>query len=1851
MQGQSSSITGEQVSRESRVTRNTSEMIRTLNVLIGSLGSEYLWDYISQHFETCLSTKACAVLPDSGGDSGVPSVPEHTNMSATPTPAPSSISELSTLIGFLLDVFPLELYCEVQTQYLPQMLVRLLRVLQGHMTTLSLDDLTQSLNTCLKILSKIQMPAAHLSPSQEPWGQGQARSPAQEVEEGRVPEDQWSLLGDGEAGDGVGDGLGFGPEGLEVWRRGGSVETLAQCVQDILTSFITRYLSFVEELEEDTGLAGQAMGPGGPGDSWGSCMPDRPALQTVECPSGDRGSRAVGQQETGEGPSAQVAQGVSEMGSQAFSAICHLLLESTSLPLYLSEQEMEALHSCMSPTTLHTGSVEDTLPPWLRSLMLCCVLEDPCVQHAAVSCVLELLRRSQALLLLLQDKGRCHDRSDHSPFCGRLQTLAIPPVTHTILTTIANSTDFYQHVAQVLWGQLDAEQRNLHVPSVELFYRLHVLAPSPSVCEDVICQELLHRDKRVRLEALQRFSALWHLTREIQTNVNTLFNRCFDRSLLVVLDGLNSQDGALSAVSQSWLVRALSLNDVVRIMEPILLLLLHPKTQRCSIQWIKQNLTVGNLQQLSCRGRSFSEDSTGSADAMATDDQSEDSLLSCISIVDREALWAELEGTPETTPPAEDRIEKKEQGEETGQRDEEEGQESEPTQLAQLCTASAGSVCPLQDLQRHSSMDQTMPPSLPRADSTLSLGSDLLSEDEEEEDEEEATAYLRLLKQEQEQREALESLFRHTLLYLQLYDPTPVLLALSTIETLLRSCPAPFLQTLYSAQIHPGSAHLRLVNSLTQRHQEAQEGRRFYGPLPPPSSSQPRHPSTLLQLLTCVLLQYLRSHFPCYLQVSVRAMGGNREVRVKSAELLALLMQQLGSEARGGATAAEIVREVLWGCRVQRYALLALCVSMYVTQKEGSGEGLGVGPGEGLLEQGGGVSEEHLINLGGGGVLGEQALQVELLKLLQVLISLEHQVWPGGGGAGAGAGQEGVSPLGRAWQAAALFQQSARSLQYVQTRPLPAQAMLVSAAARALQPRYGYALHGHWVALISASLPYLGSSLATISAPFITQICKNLDELVTQHLSESRLLAQPDTPEAENLTTSSWSLRRESIAPDYLLMLLEGLTSITHYCLLENRRSPVVPDPADLRNARDIMLDEFPRMLNSMALLWRVVQREEPQTTSNSAPTCSRNCSTSIYFRSSKILRQKVLGFLNPLTEEFGVRVMASVGIVWGSQSNICNINKNKILPVANEIHQTVVGLIKSLSALSTNTILQLIREVLKTKPPRAKREQKLSQTALPMLHFSLSLIQSVPAELLLQSATPVLCLLRESLQLPMPPHGYFLLLGILNDFVSRVPNLDSRKYSRDLQEVTQQVLEAVGMVAGSSLEQTSWFSRNLEVKAPRKDPELPSLYDPNAPADAIATVTCHSDQALSLLAEVLAPLLDVVFCSDEKEKATPLISRLLEYVFPYLRNHRAYNAAGFSASARLLSSLSEYSYTKRCWRREAFELFMDPLFFRMDPSCIAHWVSTIDHLLTYEKTMFKDLTSTQSPSLFSNQEQRALLLKRQAFAMFSGEPDQYCPYLPLIQERLTESLRVGQTPLVMSQIFLLFRVLLLRTSPQHLISLWPVMVTELIHVFVKLEKDLLEGQEVARNPNKGWGVSGTRERNGPVQGTRERSRPPLDLPQSELEMYLSACKLLDSMLCFPPERIPLFQMYRWAFVPEVDMDSYSGPGNSIMEGEQECQPHVVRVLEGLHYRYPELSGAGEHAGVEHLEFPLLTLNALSSIAQLEPFFRVLSCAPAGPTAADWPQAMASHAAQNGSSILSKLNHVCMEDFLENMDS
>lgn len=64
--------------------------------------------------------------------------------------------------------------------------------------------------------------------------------------------------------------------------------------------------------------------------------------------------------------------------------------------------------------------------------------------------------------------------------------------------------------------------------------------------------------------------------------------------------------------------------------------------------------------------------------------------------------------------------------------------------------------------------------------------------------------------------------------------------------------------------------------------------------------------------------------------------------------------------------------------------------------------------------------------------------------------------------------------------------------------------------------------------------------------------------------------------------------------------------------------------------------------------------------------------------------------------------------------------------------------------------------------------------------------------------------------------------------------------------------------------------------------------------------------------------------------------------------------------------------------------------------------------------------------------------------------------------------------------------------------------------------------------------------------------------------------KYLSPTLPYPPPYLVYLVClrYRWAFVPEVNVTHYSGPETALIENEQDCTPHVVRILEGIQQRY-----------------------------------------------------------------------------------
>ena len=130
----------------------------------------------------------------------------------------------------------------------------------------------------------------------------------------------------------------------------------------------------------------------------------------------------------------------------------------------------------------------------------------------------------------------------------------------------------------------------------------------------------------------------------------------------------------------------------------------------------------------------------------------------------------------------------------------------------------------------------------------------------------------------------------------------------------------------------------------------------------------------------------------------------------------------------------------------------------------------------------------------------------------------------------------------------------------------------------------------------------------------------------------------------------------------------------------------------------------------------------------------------------------------------------------------------------------------------------------------------------------------------------------------------------------------------------------------------------------------------------------------------------------------------ILKFYFSFLLFSQS-NIGGMRAASQLLSSLSDFPATRRAWRRDAFELLLDPTFFSVDVDTLRHWRNIIDNLMCHDKDAFREFLGrvSVSPSgLFSSRElemeMRTTLLKRLAFTLFCTDGDQYQRFLPEIQ-------------------------------------------------------------------------------------------------------------------------------------------------------------------------------------------------------------------------------------------------------------
>lgn len=1969
--------------RESMCLRDekiVNELLKTANLLFNAFEPFFIWDFIGRMFETACQKQDKRVIIDR----------QSSSLEST-TDIPDFV-ELCELSNFLLDIISLETYLETQTEFLPKLLRRMITSLIGFSDKLRNNEIVCSLKLCGKILTRAQ-PSMTVIGVDEQGKTSDSSIAGDSINKEALAEDENLSDSSGNMDNTASSDSGSesDPSALndfethsspQLFRGARDAASRNQIMDmskrtpaDTLDHVANLRASFYNRIKNSPIKSSDKM-VGAPLTLMQACVQCfqnffhifvshkvfnedngirtfldsiTVPLDLIRCSDKDSvigsSSSLYSQDETlrkqsiENGPPLRIA--IHQLSSdfcEAFMWACRLLVEFASFPVYCTDYHKVLEQSFQQEE-------DSVLPPWLQDLIICsCFVDNFHIQVAAISTMLDLISLTQSVECESRNKDDGDRKSSSGNGGGTISVVILPALLPRHLKYLNNNTLFYQMVARNLWNQLSETTPSNHQRSVELFQQLHQVTPNSWVCEDVIGSALIGDGQNKRIEAFRKFTTLWHLTRDKKTSrAPGMPLRTFDRSMFAVLDSLREETSSAKTLASTWLMHTIQRGGIYRILEPILLILLHPDTARISIQHVNihqpkkvklsdvdedksdtkiyaisseggniiyhvssqakniskknveelksfaltvmnekgsgvmtaptraqidmpfervnpenlnlrinpfggsansldrlifdgfelppsaQNFDLGNIRRLdkeTCakEGIYFDENET-SESTVTIDDQSSESseaivkeiLDEIIDIVTREPLLSSKEieitedfclpdGKPDTNSKGSSIL----------------GDED----LLNAIDKSGLEI----DSPMGSEMDLSKPSIGHAGKDSSATNSSQVSQNIEQEDE----------------TTGIHTLHMHVLLYVQKYDCQQTLYALSTLKSMLITCPRLMVTAMATTSISANrSLQLPKLQMLLARHRKSVFGKNFFGELPSDVMSNYRT-NMYLEIVISLCLYFIRSYYPNLMmsKLSVDELHGNKEVHILSAEILKHLVSELINIMKeSGKSFVSYISDLLTKCKLQKAILHSVLASVYNARQTPSNVLQPVNFTETIVS----FNEDSLE------ASANETFQIELLNLLLVMVMLEGQIQrikgatststTAVGGDGTSADNVPSSSVDGD-RSKSNIHSSLLRVRYNSGLPIVQQTMFLSAVLSALKQVHRAHMHRHWISMVTAALPHMGKALASVVMVVVSQLCRNL---------ESVSLLYTASKEERNG-------QLKSLPPDHMLTMLEGLTTICHYCLLDNT-SPVsinqhntatlgTPSASDsysagqiitnlihvfnpvstsretspqrdaaslapLLEARRVLLSILPRIIACMLTLWKAITKSEEETV---------GIHHNWIIGAPKVVRSYILEFLSPIAVPHGVNLLGSVAVAWNDRRKKIPGYHKKVIPSPCEDQLLLVQLVDAIRVLPTDTLVQTVKQVLKQPPPNdLGRGKKSVPLEVNMLQFFYAYVQQTSMQQLLDSKQSLLALLKEGLTLNFTPPGLFLLLEILNEFVQRTPSMEDRKSQKDIQDIAQKLLEAVSTVAGLCLEQTTWLRRNLAVK-PGPQTDITETEEGEITEDSdvehmslaerkVLEPQLHTNadvkycvQALTMLAELTAPLLDVVYGSDEKERIASFLTSIMYNVFPYLRNHSAHNLPSFRAASQILSSISGYQYTRKAWRKEAFDLLLDPSFFQMDIKCLTHWITVIDNLMTHDKTTFKDLMSrvsiTQSGSLnlFSSKEQefelRAQMLKRLSFTIFCSEPDQYQRNMPDIQERLAESLRTPQVPSVMSQVFLCFRVLILRMSPYQLTSLWPTIITEMVNVFLQIQQELSTDTDEFRTQlqriaalDSSWAhlANGLNAHNNPIW----------------LQLYLSVCKLLDMALVLPADVIPQFQLYKWAFTggPSIDEDNDLEGGDK-NEKIKSFVCHVTRISKLLNSRIQgEIPSLREIPGQ-----PLLNMTHIRSLTELQPFFNTL---------------------------------------------
>ncbi|XP_050312498.1 protein dopey-1 homolog [Anthonomus grandis grandis] len=1039
----------------------------------------------------------------------------------------------------------------------------------------------------------------------------------------------------------------------------------------------------------------------------------------------------------------------------------------------------------------------------------------------------------------------------------------------------------------------------------------------------------------------------------------------------------------------------------------------------------------------------------------------------------------------------------------------------------------------------------------------------------------------------------------HMCLYYEMFDSGRIIYALRTLKRCVLCHPKLFIKCTATSGIK--NLKNNEILYLLARHRKSLFGQGFGGEVGQEHLNFFRG-YMFLDVVLSICMNYARTFFPFLAEFRREDVAGaawkdetiteelenNIKIQLESLEILHIIVENLISiiEENNNKGFSSYIADLLVKCKIQKILLHCLLTSVRDFDSD-------MTFAEDILL----FNNFQLCNAENR--LGEhvEAFQIQLLRLIHSLIILEHLVFPSA-----------KTSTGQTTPEVSSGSYINEHLNYKPLVLIPKQQIFLSAILSALRNDNMRGMHEKWLNMVTSCLPYFGNNLRQISISVIHQICNNIEDLASNYKNAS--------------------LDESELSSDYAVTQLESLTILCHYCLLDASQTanqnvppaststtPQMVNPGEIlnnlvnvffsplstdmnfsskhtsdhyQNARKTILSHMPRIISSVAKLWQTVVGME-------------NDYSSVY-GNSKTVKQQLLEFLSPIAVHHGASFLAAVAVAWYERRSQLSIKA--VLPEPNVGQNNLVYLISAIRVIPLDNLVQTVTAVIKNPPPCEGLSADICLD-VSVLELFYCYMRNASATQLSEAWGSLLSLIREVNSLSAS--AQFLLAAILHEMMIKCCPLEERKDQKDLQDVTAKLIDCVSQVCGSCLEQTTWLRRNFAVREQEEDATPENSISSGVPSDFLLT-SSHSVQAQLVLAEILSPILDICFGSSEKDKVNNILASLMCNIVPYLKTHTVKNMPSFNACSKLLSSLSSYQYTRKAWKKDVFDLLLDNALFQMDHSCLKYWRVIVDNLMTHDNTTFRDLMNrvsmTQSGTLgiFSSREQeyeqRAQLLKRLAYVIFCSEIDQYAKYMPEIQEQLTSSLRLN-VPSIQAQVFMCFRVILIRMSPLHVTSLWPIIISEMLQVFLQIEQELSNDTEAFSSYIKLMSTLDSSWSTNSSNGLHALGHP------HWLRLQLSTAKLLDLALLLPATTLPQFQMYRWAFVGD-DLHPKSVPADLQGTSKISFTPHVVRIAEIMDRKFAQAESQIDILPMKRNEL-LLTMNSIGQLKDLHSFFKTLS--------------------------------------------